>query len=76
MGKFKNSQVFIIIDDIDITTEMINYSTSRSKSEMPSKTSNLILKRILETTEPVQNVYASYVWYSVDEILPAWESLP
>lgn len=73
--KFKNGQIFIIINDLDITQEMINYSTSKTKEEMPSKVVGLVTKRILETSEPARSVYASYAWYSVDEINAAWEAL-
>lgn len=75
MGKFKHGRVYIIIDDLDITQEMVNYSTSTKKENMPSKTVNLILKRILETNEPVAMVFANYTWYGQDEIMTVWDAL-
>lgn len=75
MSKFKNGLVYIIIDDLDITQEMVNYSTSTTKNNMPSKTVNLILKRILETNEPVNAVFANYTWYGQDEIMDVWNAL-
>lgn len=74
-NKFKDGKIFIIIDDLEITQEMVNYSTSKTKEEMPSKVVGLLTKRILETSEPARSVYASYTWYSVDDINAAWEAL-
>lgn len=75
MSKFKNGRVYIIIDDGDITQEMVNYSTSKASSEMPSKSVGGVTKRILETIEPVNSVFASYVWYGQDSINAAWDAL-
>lgn len=75
MSKFKNGKVFIIIPDINITTEIINYSTSRTKNEMPNKEVNGIVFRIVETSEPVSPVFSQFTWYSIDDILSAWSAL-
>ena len=75
MAKFSDGKVYMIINDEDITTEMINYSTSKSKEEMPLKTVAGVDKRILETLEPVRDVYSSYYWYSKDEINTIWDGL-
>ncbi len=75
MAKFKDSKIFIIINDSDITTEMVNYSTSKSKQEMPSKLVGEVTKRILETEEPAAAVFYSFVWYGIDDISAVWEAL-
>ena len=75
MNKFKDGKVYMIVDDLDITMEMINYSTSKSKDEMPIKTVDSVDKRIIETSEPVASVFVSYNWYDIDEIEAAWEAL-
>ncbi|HCW08691.1 MAG TPA: hypothetical protein DGG95_15135 [Cytophagales bacterium] len=75
MGKFKQNKVYMIIDETEITTEMINYSTSKNKKTMPVKSVEGINKRILETSEPVKEIYSSYNWYDADEINSAWEML-
>lgn len=75
MSKFTNGQVFIILDDDEISLQVLNYSTSKTKETMPSKTSGGILKRIVETREPVNEVFGSYQWYGMDEIGIAWEAI-
>ena len=75
MNKFKDGKIYIIIDDSEITTEMINYSTSKNKESMPIKTVNSIDKRIIETTEPVESVFVSYPWHGIDEIEDVWNAL-
>jgi len=75
MSKFKDGKVFLIVDDEDISTEIVNYSTSTSKENMPSKDVSGVTKRIVETSEPVAAVYAAFVWYSVDEIMTVWDAL-
>lgn len=75
MPKFKNGQVFVIMDDEDISTSIVNLSTSTSKENMPTKISSGITKRIVETTEPVNSAFNSYQWYSLDGIMTAWEAI-
>lgn len=75
MAKFKNGQVFVIMDDEDISTSVVNLSTSTDKGNMPTKVSGGITKRIVETIEPVNSVFNSYVWYGCDDILAAWEAI-
>ena len=75
MAKFKNGQVFVIMDDEDISTSIINRSTSIAKENMPTKVSGGITKRIVETIEPVNAAFNSYPWYSSDDILEAWEAV-
>jgi len=75
MPKFRNAQVFVIMDDEEITTNIINLSTSISKDTMPTKVSGGITKRIVETIEPVNSSFNSYPWYSCDDILGAWEAI-
>lgn len=76
MSKFRNGRIYIIIDDEDITTDMVNFSTSMSKDTMPSKTSGGILKRIIEIIEPASDIFSTYTWYDVDSINAAWDALP
>ena len=76
MSKFKNNQVFLILNSDEISMQIINYSTSKSADTLPSKISDGVVKKIIETTEPVHTVYSNYTWYSIDEIRAAWEALP
>lgn len=75
MPKFKQGRIYIIVSEGDITTEMLNYSTSKDISNMPLKVVGGINKRILETTEPANSVYSSFTWYSIDEVMTAWDAL-
>lgn len=76
MSKFKGGSAFIIIQDTDITTTMVNLSTSTSKNNMPSKTSSGTLYRIVEVLEPVPEIFNTYTWYCKDSIISAWDALP
>ena len=75
MSKFSNGIAFIIMNDSDITTKILNCSTSRSKNSMPSKTSGGVIKRIVETTEPINEVFLDYTLYDTQEITPAWDAI-
>lgn len=75
MAKFKNGQVFVIMNDEDISVIIINRSTSVSKENMPTKISGGVTKRIVETLEPVNSAFNSYQWYGIDEIGAAWETI-
>lgn len=76
MSKFKNERFYIIIPDEDITTDILNYSSSKSKTDAPSKTSGGILMRILEFPEPGPEIISIYTWYDQDGIVTAWNALP
>jgi len=76
MMKFPSGQIFVIMNDSDVTTQVINLSVCRNKSYMPSKVSGGVTKYIVEFTEPAPDIVSTYTWYSKDEILAAWESLP
>lgn len=75
MSKFKDGKIFIIIDDDEISTQMLNYSTSKSKETMPGKISGGILKRIVETSEPAHTVFSAYTWYGLNDITEAWGAI-
>jgi hypothetical protein len=68
MAIFNN--VYLIIDAADITTEMINWSTSKSLEEMPQKNGKALLEC---ATVPPRAVFQGYVWYDEKSILLAWE---
>lgn len=76
MSKFINGQVFLIMNDADVTTQVINLSLSRKKESMPVKVSGGVTKYIVEFAEPAPDVVAGFTWYSLDEINAAWEALP
>lgn len=75
MSKFKGGKVYIIKNDADITQQMINYSTSTCKSAMPTKTVSGVVKRLIEVSEPVDDVFAQDTWYDIDTIAAAWDAL-
>jgi len=75
MSKFKNGKIYIIINCEDITQAMVNYSTSISKENMPQKTVGGIVKRIIEISEPANDMFISYTWYGQDEIIEVWDAL-
>lgn len=63
--KFPKGKVFMFIDDAAITMEMINRSTSKSKSEMRLNASTN--KRLVEAMEPIPDVFTGFQWYSLKE---------
>lgn len=76
MSKFINEKVFIIIDDADITNEIINKSTSRNKEMAPTKTVDGVTKIILEFNEfNVPSSLDSYEWYCKNTINSVWDAL-
>lgn len=76
MTKFLGGSVFIIMDEGDITVEMINYNTSKSIDTMPLKVSGGVNKRIVEIKEPVQSIFSAFTWYDKDGVVIAWDALP
>lgn len=76
MSKFKNSRVYIIVNESDIDTDMLNYSTSKSLSSVPTKTSGGVVKKLLEFVEPAPDMVSTYTWYDQDEVVVVWEALP
>lgn len=72
MNKFSEGRVYILIPDSEITQEMINYSTSKTKEAAPSKTINGVLYRILETFEVPRAIYGPYKWYDKQELPQEW----
>lgn len=64
--KFPKGQVFMFIDDSAITMEMINRSTSNSKSDMRINSSTN--KRLVEALEPVPDVFKGFQWYSLKQV--------
>lgn len=75
MSKFKNGRVYLVLSENDVTAEVVNWSTSRSKDTMPTKAVGGVNKYLVEFMEPMRDELASFVWYDQDEIVGVWEAL-
>lgn len=72
-GKFLNGQVYMIIPTGDLSREMVNKSTSRAQSTMPLSTDSL--DTMVETLEPVDDIFKAYTWLDCMEMRDAWALL-
>lgn len=54
------------IVDMNITIEMVNKSTSMKKEDMPLN--SVTGERLLETSEPVDEIFAGFAWMGLDQV--------
>lgn len=66
-NKFQRGRVFLKIPSVSITKEMVNNSTSRLKEDMPYNSSTK--EHMLETIEPVDNVFGKFEWITADQAI-------
>lgn len=70
-------KIYMIVDEDEITTAMINRSTSSSISDMPHKNSGGIDYRIIEAnTNPPNDVFNGFVWHDSESVKAEWDALP
>jgi len=58
--------MYMVIKDVDISLEMVNRSTSRTKSDMPKSDDSVW--RIVETNDPFHTDFSGHLHYDKDAI--------
>ena len=66
-NKFQRGRVFLKIPSVSITEEMVNNSTSKVKEDMPYN--SVTKEHMLETIEPVDNVFGKFGWLTAGQAI-------
>lgn len=69
------SSVFLILPELMVTTDVMNASTSDSKSQMPTQTLNGINYYLVECERPLPDALKVHPWYEKYQVESKWANL-